>query len=117
LTPKEVAADENEHWFCLLCTAHGRLIHYAQKEYTGDDFFGRSHVTEWEKAIDVFPEAEFEIVMAQKLKDGIWGNGVNKFLSEALGMSISSSNQSAPAEYLDDEETDESDEDFDSDND
>jgi hypothetical protein len=116
LTPEEVAADENEHWFCPLCTAHGRLIHYAQQEYIGDDFFGGSPVKEWEKASDVFPEAEFESVVAQKLKDGIRDNDVNEFLSEALGMFVSSSNQSVPAEYLDDEETDESDEDFDSDN-
>eukprot|EP00804_Cyclotella_cryptica_P024968 CCRYP_015508-RA/>CCRYP_015508-RA protein AED:0.06 eAED:0.06 QI:133/1/1/1/1/1/6/1103/1440 len=115
LTPEDLAADENEHWFCPLCKAHGELIHYAQREYLGDDFFSSPPPKEWEKASDVFPDAHFETVVAQKLKEGIRGDEVNEFLTEALGISFSlpaqQTNMTATLEYEDEE--DESDDDFD----
>jgi hypothetical protein len=98
---------------CHVCTAHGELIHFAQKEYLGDDFFVSSPPKEWENASDVFPEAHFEATVAQKLKAGIRDDDVNQYLSEALGISLCSKPNNSTIEYPDDEE-DESDDDFDS---
>ena len=115
LTPGEVATDDNEHWFCPFCTAHGELIHFAHREFLGDEFFGGSPPKEWETARDVFPEANFEMAVAQKLKGGIRDEGVNQFLSEHLGIHLASTqSNNASTEYQEDED-DESDEDFESD--
>ena len=116
LTPDEVATDENEHWFCPLCTAHGELVHFAHREFLGDDFFGGSPPKEWETARDVFPEASSEIKVAQKLKGGVRDDEVNRFLSEYLGIHLSSmqsKNSSMECHENEDDESD--DEDFASD--
>eukprot|EP00956_Cyclotella_meneghiniana_P010786 scaffold15090_cov50-Cyclotella_meneghiniana.AAC.5 len=115
VTPEEVA-DENEHWFCPLCRAHGELIHFAQEQYLGDEEHDNLPSKEWENACDVFPEAESDISVAIKLKDGIRDSEVNGFLSGALGISsiaLSTSNNES-IEYLDDDDDESDDEDFDS---
>ncbi len=32
LTPEELASDENDNWFCPLCSAHAMLVHFTQRE-------------------------------------------------------------------------------------
>lgn len=114
VSPEQIA-DEDDHWFCPLCAAHGELIHYAQQQFLGDDYFiTSSPPREWEGACDVFPEAEFELSVAQKLKDDIRDEEVDQFLSGALGVQLSLHKpNNAPLEF-DNQDDDSSDEDFDS---
>ena len=115
VTPEEVS-DEDAHWFCPLCSAHGVLIHFAQQQYLGDEEYNNLPSKEWENASDVFPEAESDFSVAKKMKDGIRDSEVNGFLSGALGISsiALSTTNNATMEHLDDEEDESDDEDFDS---
>ncbi|EED90519.1 predicted protein [Thalassiosira pseudonana CCMP1335] len=104
----EDVEDEDESWFCPLCTAHATLVHHAQKESLGDEFHINPPPEEWEVATDVFPEAELEVRVAQKLKDGELDDECNDFLTETLGIVCAFSRQAAQFEYSDaaDEEED-----------
>jgi hypothetical protein len=73
---------------------------------------------EWETANDVFPEAELELRVAQKFKDGIKDDETTLFIAETFGigavgvagMESESMNEDALAMHDDDDEED--DEDF-----
>jgi hypothetical protein len=126
VTLEEVeAAGEDAPWFCPLCTAHANLVHYAQREYLQDDWehdwdeiMRRRGQNEWETANDVFPEAELELRVAQKFKDGIKDDETTLFIAETFGigavgvagMESESMNEDALAMHDDDDEED--DEDF-----
>jgi hypothetical protein len=77
----------------------------------------RGH-TEWETANEIFPEAELELRVAQKFKDGIKDDETTLFIAETFGigavgvagMESESMNEDALAMHDDDDEED--DEDF-----
>jgi hypothetical protein len=108
--------NEDDDWFCPLCTAIANLIHYTQCEYMGDDDDllsppsnssssskksnnrnydssggGQSMMKEWETATDVFPEAPFELRVAQKLKSNLQDDETTTFLAQ-IGIYIGKSN-------------------------
>ena len=103
--------DEDDDWFCPLCTANANLMHYTQCEYMGDDDDllsppttkksnnrnnngsggGQSTMKEWETATDVFPEAPFELRVAQKLKSNLQDDETTTFLAQ-IGIYIGKSN-------------------------
>ena len=102
--------DEDDDWFCPLCTANANLMHYTQCEYMGDDDDllsppttkksnnrnnngsggGQSTMKEWETATDVFPEAPFELRVAQKLKSNLQDDETTTFLAQ-IGIYIGNS--------------------------
>ena len=115
VTPEEVAkSGDDDDWFCPLCTAHATLIHYAQSEYFGHD---ESHdLDDWENAVDVFPEAEMELRVAKKFKDGKRDEETEAYTKETLGIGrgVHKQRPEHEASSLDIEEEDsEEDEDFD----
>jgi len=128
LTPEELASDENDNWFCPLCSAHAMLVHWTQREYLGDEWDEHmkpksskedpigddsQSLREWESADDVFPEASSELRVAQKLKDGVKDSETEQFLSETFGIIASSNHQLLNGASLEDEdEEEENDEDF-----
>eukprot|EP00986_Skeletonema_menzelii_P009858 scaffold4599_cov138-Skeletonema_menzelii.AAC.4 len=126
MTLEEVeAAGEDEAWFCPLCTAHANLVHYAQREYLLDDWehdwdeiMKRRGHSEWEMADDVFPEAELELRVAQKFKDGIKDDETTLFIAETFGIGGGAASgiesDAVDADDLaEDDEDEEDDEDFD----
>jgi len=135
LTTEDVHKNSDEAWFCPLCTANANLTHFAQSEYLGDDYWelpsikgkicdgisngdSSQRIKEWETAQDVFPEAKFELRVAQKLKDNIRDEETTSFLAQTLGIFIGSSLKDEKSQASDDNhllltEEDESDDDFD----
>jgi len=124
VTLEEVEAGEDEAWFCPLCTAHANLVHYAQREYLLDDWehdwdeiMRRRGHSEWEAADDVFPEAELELRVAQKFKDGIKDEETTVFIAETFGIGAAAAAELDSAmvdeDALADNEDEEDDEDFD----
>ena len=136
VTLDDLETSDEDDWFCPLCVAHATLIHYAQREYLGDDWYDEvtaknnkgdtndeeeETIKEWESAADVFPEASFELRVANKFNQGIMDGETASYLSETFGIktsaSVSGSGDMAGHERTDllaDEEDDE-DEDFDHD--
>ena len=129
LSPEDLAAEDNDNWFCPLCTAHAMLVHYTQREYLGDEWEehvrsnaqteqkeneSQNHYHEWETAQDVFPEASSEVGVAQKLKEGVHDEETSEFLSDTFGISTSSRQVIGHSALFedDDEEEEENDEDF-----
>jgi hypothetical protein len=126
MTLEEVeAAGEDEAWFCPLCTAHANLVHYAQREYLQDDWEHdweeimrrRGHI-EWETANDVFPEAEVELRVAKKFKDGIKDEETTAFIAATFGIgtsAVGTESESMNEDVLagQDDDNEEDDEDFD----
>jgi hypothetical protein len=127
VTLEEVEAGEDEAWFCPLCTAHANLVHYAQREYLLDDWehdwdeiMRRRGHSEWETADDVFPEAELELRVAQKFKDGIKDEETAVFIAETFGIGAATAelesdvvDEDAIGAHDDDDDDEEDDEDFD----
>ena len=125
VTLEEVEAGEDEAWFCPLCTAHANLVHYAQREYLLDDWehdwdeiMRRRGHSEWETADDVFPEAELELRVAQKFKDGIKDDETTIFIAETFGIggaAVGIESDTVDEEDLaaQDDDDEEDDEDFD----
>eukprot|EP00985_Skeletonema_marinoi_P014774 scaffold7522_cov202-Skeletonema_marinoi.AAC.29 len=125
VTFEEVEAGEDEAWFCPLCTAHANLVHYAQREYLLDDWehdwdeiMRRRGHSEWETADDVFPEAELELRVAQKFKDGIKDDETTIFIAETFGIggaAVGIESDTVDEEDLaaQDDDDEEDDEDFD----
>ena len=115
VTPEEVAkSGDDDDWFCPLCTAHATLIHYAQMEYIGHD--ESQDVDDWENAVDVFPEAEMELRVAKKFKDGKPDEETEAYMKETLGIGkgIQKQRSEHDVSSLDIEEEDsEEDDDFD----
>jgi hypothetical protein len=119
VTLEEVeAAGEDAPWFCPLCTAHANLVHYAQREYLQDDWehdwdeiMRRRGHNEWEIANDIFPEAELELRVAQKFKDGIKDDETTLFIAETFGIgAVGVAGMESESMHDDDDEED--DEDF-----
>jgi hypothetical protein len=135
LSIEDVHKNSDVDWFCPLCTANANLTHFAQSEYLGDDYWelpstkgkisdGNSNggssqrMKEWETAQDVFPEAKFELRVAQKLKENIRDEETTTFLAQTLGIFTGSSSKDEKSEASDGNhilltEEDESDDDFD----
>ena len=135
VTIEDVHNNSDDAWFCPLCTANANLTHFAQSEYLGDDYWelpstkgkicdGNSNgdssqrMKEWETAQDVFPEAKFELRVAQKLKANIRDEETTTFLAQTLGIITGSSFKDERSETSEDNhllltEEDESDDDFD----
>jgi hypothetical protein len=131
---KNTTGEEDDSWFCPLCTATANLTHFAQIEYLGDDYWdspkkrkgsddnindeGGQKMKEWETATEVFPEATFELRVAQKLKDNVRDEETTTFLAQTLGIFTGSSLKDENSETSNDNhvllsEEDESDDDFD----
>ncbi|KAL3816471.1 hypothetical protein ACHAXA_009896 [Cyclostephanos tholiformis] len=132
---KNTSREEDDDWFCPLCTATANLTHFAQMEYLGDDYWespsnkrqicdnninGKSEqkMKEWENAKDVFPEATFELRVAQKMKDNIRDEEMTTFLAQSLGIFTGSLLKDEKSESSNDNhfllsEEDESDDDYD----
>jgi hypothetical protein len=114
--------EEEDDWFCPICTAIAKLIANIQSEYTGDDWQAdnddASTIRSWDRASDVFPEAEREYEMAIKWKEGQQDAEMAAFISNALGISIETGNGSntgveSQEDQVDEDDDDSEDEDFD----
>ena len=109
-------AEEEEDWFCPLCTAMAKLIANVQSEYTGDEWGldGEGDtVVSWEHAQDVFPEAEKEYEMAMRWKQGEQTEEMAEFLSSMLGIPVSEGKNGDAQDDIDDDDDDPEDDDFD----
>ena len=115
--------------------ANANWTHFAQSKYLGDDYWelpfikvkisnGNSNgdssqrMKEQETTQDVFPEAKFELHVAQKLKENIRDAETTTFLAQTLGIFTGSSSKDEKSEASNDNhilltEEDESDDDFD----
>jgi hypothetical protein len=113
--------EEEDDWFCPICTAVAKLVANIQSEYTGDDWQAdnddASTIRSWDRASDVFPEAEKEYEMAIKWKEGQQDAEIAAFISNVLGIPIENSsgnNTGVESREEQEEESDDSeDEDFD----
>jgi len=87
VTQQMLDEDENGTFFCPFCTAFANLIHYVEDEYFGDETAIESSAS-WEKADDIFPEADFEFIAASAFEGGLQNNKADEFLSSLLGIEI-----------------------------
>ena len=55
LTPEE--REQEENWFCILCTFTAKLLASVQSVYTGDEWYveDQDTIRSWEHAKDSFP--------------------------------------------------------------
>jgi hypothetical protein len=109
--------EEQDDWFCPICTATTELIASVQSEYYGDDWEKKAHdddtIVSWEHVSDVFPEAEHEYEMTMKWKAGKEDEETVEFLTSLLGFNASRAGLKRDSDEDDEEEDDDDPEDDD----
>ena len=113
--------EEEENWFCPICTAIAKLLANVQSEYTGDEWRGEEDedgatIRSWDQANDVFPEAEKEYEMAVQWKEGKHDADLVQFISTVLGIPIengSGSNSGGDLQEGEEDDDGSEDDDFD----
>jgi hypothetical protein len=90
--------DENEDWFCPICSCLADLLLLIQGEYMGDEWEQRRYglqldgkettgsVKSWDAVDDVFPESEWEYETACLLKEGKCNTATKQLLAQVLGL-------------------------------
>jgi len=85
MTPEK--ADEQEDWFCPVCTTLAKLVEEVQSEYTGDNWQDEESgsVASWEQTDDIFPEAEKEYEMTMNWKKNKIDEETKRYLTGLFG--------------------------------
>lgn len=90
--------NEDDDWFCPICSGLADLLLLIQSEYMGDEWEQRRYalqlddkettgsVKSWDAVDDVFPEAEWEYETACQLKEGRRNKATNELLAQVLGL-------------------------------
>jgi hypothetical protein len=90
--------DENDDWFCPICSCLADLLLLIQGEYMGDEWEQRRYglqldgkdttgsVKSWDAVDDVFPESEWEYETACLLKEGKCNTATKQLLAQVLGL-------------------------------
>jgi hypothetical protein len=87
VTQEKLDSDVNGTWFCPFCTAFATMIHHTQVTYYGDGEDEQSQ-SSWEKADEVFPEAEKQMMIAKQWKRGHRDEISDELLSNLLGIQV-----------------------------
>eukprot|EP00529_Nitzschia_sp_RCC80_P007472 CAMPEP_0113522260 /NCGR_PEP_ID=MMETSP0014_2-20120614/45098_1 /TAXON_ID=2857 /ORGANISM="Nitzschia sp." /LENGTH=1314 /DNA_ID=CAMNT_0000420313 /DNA_START=121 /DNA_END=4065 /DNA_ORIENTATION=- /assembly_acc=CAM_ASM_000159 len=83
--------NEDEDWFCPLCSGISNLIHEMQALCVGeaargdDDDEDHASIESWDHAKDIFPEAEGEFETSTKLLRGKRNEDTQRLLANYLG--------------------------------
>ena len=88
VTQKMLDEDKYGVWFCPYCVCFAKTVHYTQTEYNGYEDDDGASIGSWEKAEDIFPEAQAEVKAAEKWKLGKRNDDSDKVLAEMLGIEI-----------------------------
>ena len=70
VTREEIDNDSDGTWFCPYCSTLGKLIHYTQTEYYGDEDENDETSDNWEVVEDVFKGIEDEMKVWGLRRDG-----------------------------------------------
>ena len=93
IAPDDISEDEDDDWFCPICSALGHLLNQVQSRYMGDEWEQRrlkgkddsSSLKSWVHAKDVFPDVDWEFTTAEQLKKGIDSAETRKLLVRYVG--------------------------------
>lgn len=84
--------NEDEDWFCPLCSGISNLIHEMHALCVGEAGHGDDHddndnmsMESWEHAKDIFPEAEWEFETSSRLLKGRRNDDTQRLLANYLG--------------------------------
>ena len=85
-------ANEDENWFCPLCSSISNFILYVQSTYMDEDWEQRraegddsSSLKSWGHVDEVFPDAEWQYEVAMQLKKGENNADTHRLLTMFLG--------------------------------
>ena len=85
ITPTQ--AQEEDDWFCPLCTTLGKFVADVQSEFTGDEWYSEDagSVASWDCVNDVFPEAPIQYEMAMNWKNNKIDDPTKAYLKDFFG--------------------------------
>jgi hypothetical protein len=90
--------DENDDWFCPICSGLADLLMLIQGEYMGDEWEQRRYalqldgkdttgsVKSWDAVDDIFPDSEWEYETACLMKEGKRNTATRQLLAQVLGL-------------------------------
>jgi hypothetical protein len=113
ITPQDV--QDEDDWFCPLCTALAKLVAEVQSEYTGDEWYceDTGSIASWDCVNDVFPEAPKEYEIAMKWKNNTIDAETRAFLKNMFGGDDEDDNDKNDEQGYNDADADDDDEDDD----
>jgi hypothetical protein len=127
--PPEILQDETANWFCPYCQALGDALHTIQRlsmnadeweermerkakakaahcQYQRNNHDNASVAASWEEAEDVFPEADWELKTAVRLKAGEHDKETQRLLMRMLGMEEHEEDEALAMDGDDDDDDD-----------
>jgi hypothetical protein len=98
VNPKDIL-EEDEDWFCPLCSCISNMIHDVQCNFMNDDNHhdweerralgdDSSSLKSWDHVDQIFPEAVWEYEAAMQLKKGLQNEDTQRLLAEFFGEDI-----------------------------